>query len=1377
MTTTLNRQNPDDANVDILARALGRVYTLNWEAITYIVIFAFAVFTRFFMLGERAMSHDESLHTRYSYNLAVDGNFQHTPLMHGPVLFHFTALFYFLFGANDFTSRLYTAILGVAIVMMPLLFRRWLGKWGAILASIMLLISPITMYYHRYIRHDTPNIFFSLLMIYGIFMYLSGPEGQRRREHWLYLIAGAMLLNLGSKETAFIYVAIMGLYIAAYWFVRLFQYYRGTPGKTPFYTLMMAFGVGGVAALGMYITLSINLGEQPFFTAISTLGSTTTFTLWTLAVIVAITLLVALTLLTAFNRSPVQLGAAEGLLFFGISFVVSTILIIAEELSRIPSDEAAEVVNVSIIPVIGAWVVAAIAIGAILVAWNIGLWNTMKERFPEFDLLILIGTLILPWASPIFIKLSGVHMTVQDMRAYDTFDVVIVVMATLAMFAISFTAGLLWNWRKWLISMAIFYALFFFFFTTMLTNGAGVGTGLIGSLGYWLEQQGVRRGSQPQYYYLGVILPMYEYLPIIGSVAAMFGGLTWFWRFRRTRLEEGREAALELLDQNEYNPIGDGNDRAEWGTDYEQGDEVVIATSDQSDQVAFEATEPKTTESQDSVYDASADWNYEPIDAQPQAVASTSAEPKRSPTDPEFLGSLPFLPFVAWWAILNLIGYTLAGEKMPWLAIHMALPMILLSGWFFGRIFQRIDVKKLLPYGWAYLILVPTLVILVARIFGPIIFGENLLTGLDVNSLRLTGQWLGVVLATGAVIFGLFWLSERTGFDHLRRMSAVAIFGLLSILTLRTAWMASFINFDLANEYLVYAHAAPAVKLVLDDIEDLSRRSTDGLDLAFVYDNEVSWPYSWYFREFNNATYAGESPNAQMLDNAVVAVVGEANRSKFEPLLDDNYFRREYIRLWWPMQDYFNMTPSRLGNTFQPTADSAQVRRGLWDIWWARDFEAYGEATNRDFSLTGWPVSDRMHVYVRKDFAAQIWDLGIGEGTVPGLTEVAVNMCNANWQQGGAELVFGETNLTEGLLAPVDLSVANGRVYVAEQGAHRISVFDTDGNYIESFGQQGSALNATGQTGDHTQSLGLLERPNSVSVADNGNVYVADTWNFRVQQFTEDGEAVDAFGTRYEQGAASEVQPLDGFWAPRKVLASDSRVFVADTGNKRIRVYNLDGDFLYDIGSAGSEEGNLEEPAGLTLGDDGRLYVVDTWNRRISVFRETGEFEFTFRVRAWYNDRGNRPYVAVDSERGFVYVTDPEAARVLVYDTEGNCLGSFGQPAPEGSIGNNQFRVAAGIALDEDGNVYVSDTDEGRIVKYAPFDPPPMPEQAASSDDVDADNVQVGITAELTVELTEEVIQVDDPANEESRDDDSNQSIPLQVVPQDNLPNDDESAE
>src|SRR5262245_32578061 len=151
-------QVADESNlVNPLNSLLARVYTLNWEAIYYVVLFGAAVLTRFTNLGDRVMSHDESLHTKYSWDLYTRGDFAHTPLMHGPLLFHMTALMYFLFGDNDFSARLYPAILGVILVFMPkLLFERWLGKRGAAVTSLMLLISPMILFHNRYIREDTP---------------------------------------------------------------------------------------------------------------------------------------------------------------------------------------------------------------------------------------------------------------------------------------------------------------------------------------------------------------------------------------------------------------------------------------------------------------------------------------------------------------------------------------------------------------------------------------------------------------------------------------------------------------------------------------------------------------------------------------------------------------------------------------------------------------------------------------------------------------------------------------------------------------------------------------------------------------------------------------------------------------------------------------------------------------------------------------------------------------------------------------------------------------------------------------------------------------------------------------------------------------------
>ncbi|MCZ7671542.1 MAG: glycosyltransferase family 39 protein [Chloroflexi bacterium] len=84
------------------------------------------------LLGNRVMSHDESLHTQFSYQYFIGDGYSHTPLMHGPFLFHITALFYWLFGDSDFVARMPVALFGVILVVMPYFLRKPLGKVGAL---------------------------------------------------------------------------------------------------------------------------------------------------------------------------------------------------------------------------------------------------------------------------------------------------------------------------------------------------------------------------------------------------------------------------------------------------------------------------------------------------------------------------------------------------------------------------------------------------------------------------------------------------------------------------------------------------------------------------------------------------------------------------------------------------------------------------------------------------------------------------------------------------------------------------------------------------------------------------------------------------------------------------------------------------------------------------------------------------------------------------------------------------------------------------------------------------------------------------------------------------------------------------------------------
>jgi uncharacterized protein (TIGR03663 family) len=163
---------------------IARFFIPSWQTLFYIGLFIAAVLTRFVGLGDRVMSHDESLIVFYGWNLSNAGEYQHTPLFHGPLTIFLTPLSFSLFGSNDFTARIAPATLGVLTVLTPkLFFERWLGKLGAMATSVMLLISPIILYYHRYNREDIPAVFFILLMVYGLIAYIDGKYP--RQLHYL----------------------------------------------------------------------------------------------------------------------------------------------------------------------------------------------------------------------------------------------------------------------------------------------------------------------------------------------------------------------------------------------------------------------------------------------------------------------------------------------------------------------------------------------------------------------------------------------------------------------------------------------------------------------------------------------------------------------------------------------------------------------------------------------------------------------------------------------------------------------------------------------------------------------------------------------------------------------------------------------------------------------------------------------------------------------------------------------------------------------------------------------------------------------------------------------------------------------------------------
>ena len=134
---------------------------------------------------------------------------------------------------------------------------------------------------------------------------------------------------------------------------------------------------------------------------------------------------------------------------------------------------------------------------------------------------------------------------------------------------------------------------------------------------------------------------------------------------------------------------------------------------------------------------------------------------------------------------------------------------------------------------------------------------------------------------------------------------------------------------------------------------------------------------------------------------------------------------------------------------------------------------------------------------------------------------------------------------------------------------------------------------------------GKFYHPHDAALGPDGNLYVADRYNHRVQVFDQDGNFIRQFGN-YGSGNG-EFNELTGIH-----VTQDGKVYVSEWGNNRVQVFDAQGKFIRSMGQAGSGEGQLSGPHGVTVDNDGNVYVVEHYNARVSVFKPDGTY-----LRQW----------------------------------------------------------------------------------------------------------------------------------------------------------------
>lgn len=162
-----------------------------------------------------------------------------------------------------------------------------------------------------------------------------------------------------------------------------------------------------------------------------------------------------------------------------------------------------------------------------------------------------------------------------------------------------------------------------------------------------------------------------------------------------------------------------------------------------------------------------------------------------------------------------------------------------------------------------------------------------------------------------------------------------------------------------------------------------------------------------------------------------------------------------------------------------------------------------------------------------------------------------------------------------------------------------------------------------------------------------GNIYVADTWNHRIQKFDSNLRFIAQWGQFMDTAGVAEGNG-GKFYGPRDIaIDTAGNLYITDAGNKRVQKFAPDGTFLAAFGGAGQGEGKFLEPVGIAIDNNGDIYVADTWNRRIQRFNSQFRFRDQITVPGWEGESiMNKPYLAIDLS-GVILVSDPEGNRLL----------------------------------------------------------------------------------------------------------------------------------
>jgi len=251
-------------------------------------------------------------------------------------------------------------------------------------------------------------------------------------------------------------------------------------------------------------------------------------------------------------------------------------------------------------------------------------------------------------------------------------------------------------------------------------------------------------------------------------------------------------------------------------------------------------------------------------------------------------------------------------------------------------------------------------------------------------------------------------------------------------------------------------------------------------------------------------------------------------------------------------------------------------------------------------------------------------------------------------------------NIELGQVASVAVD-ARGHLLVLHRGPQALLEFDTEGRFVRGFGAD------------------LFQRAHSLTIDADGNFWITDVAEHTVTKLDAEGRVLMTLAHPFEE-------PTDVAVAP------DGSLFVTQghtRGEPKVLKFGADGTLLKSWGGRGTLPWQLAVAHSIAIGDDGLVYVADRENRRIQVFDLDGEF-----VKGWVY-RGMA--CGLTLANGRIYMTTGFDGQIVALDMNGRVQGVTGRPG----VGLGEYGEAHDIAVAPSGDLFVADVVNRRLQKLA----------------------------------------------------------------------------